>query len=495
MKLSKYILEITVFTSGAVVMIFELVGSRVLGPFFGTSIFVWTSLIGIILGSLSLGYYLGGKIADNKPSFTKLSFIIFISAVFIFITFFIKDFILIFLQSNISDIRTSSVIASIVLFSPTSVFLGIVSPYAAKLKLNNLDTSGSTIGNLYALSTAGSIIGTFLSGFYLIPNFGTNKLLIILAIVLILISILLSFKQLLKIKFSFFIFVTIFYFLIGDLNLVFKDMIFVDTDTAYNRVWIYDRYSEEYQENIRTMSINNESSSAMFLDSDKLVYEYTKYYHLAKHFNPDFKTTLMLGGAGYSYPKNFLLKYPEATIDVIEIDPELTELAKQYFNLKDDLRLNIYHEDGRSFLNTTQKKYDAIFGDAFSSQYSVPYQLTTLEAVQKNYDILNNNGVVVLNIISSIEGKDGQFLRAEYTTYKNIFEQVFLFPVRYKDEGSQKQNIILVALKSNKDQVFTNINPEINEYLQHLWTKEIPSDMPILTDDYAPVDYYISQMI
>jgi len=93
----------------------------------------------------------------------------------------------------------------------------------------------------------------------------------------------------------------------------------------------------------------------MFLNSNELVYDYTKYYHLASHFNPTFKKTLMLGGAGYSYPKDFLLKYPEATIDVIEIDPMLTKLAKEYFNLKESPRLNIYHEDGRVFLNKTQK--------------------------------------------------------------------------------------------------------------------------------------------
>jgi len=191
----------------------------------------------------------------------------------------------------------------------------------------------------------------------------------------------------------------------------------------------------------------------------------------------------------------FLFKYSEATIDVIEIDPMVTELAKKYFNLKEDPRLNIYHEDGRVFLNRTKEKYDAIFGDAFSSYYSLPYQLTTKEAVQKKYNILNDNGVVILNIISSIEGEKGKFLRAEYATYKSIFPQVYLFPVTQPDYGSIVQNIILVALKSEKDQVFNSEDLELNEYLNHLWTKKIDMDMPILTDDYAPVDYYISKTI
>ena len=495
MKINKYLLEIVVFVCGAVVMIFELVGSRVLGPYFGTSIFVWTSLIGIILGSLSLGYYLGGKIADKKPSLKNLSLIIFLAAISISLTVLIKDSLLVILQNSFTDIRASSVLASLSLFLPASVFLGMVSPYAVKLKMNNLNTSASTVGNLYAISTTGSIVGTFLSGFYLIPHFGTNKLLIILSITLIIISLALSAKKDDRIKLSVFAIVIIGWFAIGKLNYIPPKIGFIDIDTTYNRIWIYDRIDLRTNRMVKMMGINNENHSSMFLDSDELVNEYTKYYHLAKHFNPNFKKTLMIGGAGYSYPKDFLHKYPEATIDVVEIDPKVTELAKKYFRLEESSRLTIYHEDGRVFLNKTQEKYDVIFGDAFSSHYSLPYQLTTKEAVQKKYNILNDDGIVILNLISAIEGEKGKFLRAEYTTYKSLFPQVYLFPVTYSGYGNMVQNIILVALKSEKDQTFNDSDPKLNEYLQHLWKKTVDADIPILTDDFAPVDYYINKTI
>ena len=497
MKIYKYILEIVVFICGAVVMIFEIVGSRVLGPYFGTSIFIWTGLIGIILASLSLGYYLGGRIADKNPKISNLSLIIFLSAVFIGLTIVIKSFLLTYLQASISDIRMSSVIASLILFSPASILLGMISPYAAKLKLDSLNTSGKTIGNLYAISTTGSIIGTFLSGFYLIPHFGTNKLLIILSITLFFVSFSLFPKRLIKVKLSILVFIIIGWFAVtgSGFNYLFQSDGFIDVDTAYNRIWIYDHNDQKTNKPIRIMRIDNVNHSSMFLDSDELTNEYTKYYHLAKHFYPDFKTTLMLGGAGYSYPKAFLNSYPEATIDVVEIDPMVTELAKKYFNLKENSRLNIYHEDGRPYLNKTQKKYDIIFGDAFSSHYSLPYQLTTKEVTQKKYNLLNDNGVVILNIISAIEGEKGKFLRAEYATYRSIFPQVYLFPVRELNNGNEVQNIILVALKSKDNQNFNDADPELNEYLQHLWKKEIYDDVPILTDDFAPVDYYISKTI
>lgn len=495
MKIKKYVLELAVFICGAVVMIFELVGSRILSPYFGTSIFIWTSLIGIILGSLSLGYYLGGKIADKKPNFSRLSLIIFLSSVFIGLTILIKDSLLVFLQINFSDIRISSIIASLILFLPASVLLGMVSPYAVKLKLNSLNTSGSTVGNLYAISTAGSIIGTFLSGFYLIPHFGTNKLLIILSMTLIIVSLSLSIKKFIKIKIFVFTIMIISWPVLNGLNHLLEEKGFIDIDTAYNRIWIYDYNNQDTNKSEKMMEIGGALNSSMFLDSDELANEYSKYYHLAKIFNPDFKTTLMIGGGGYSYPKDFLLKYPEATIDVVEIDPKVTELAKKYFRLKENPRLTIYHEDGRIYLNKTQKKYDIIFGDAFSSYYSLPYQLTTKEAIQKKFDILNDNGVIIINIISSIKEEKGQFLRAEYATYKNIFPQVYLFPVTNPNDGDKVQNIMLVALKSKKDPIFNNTDPKLNEYLQHLWKGEVDMDMPILTDDYAPVDYYISKII
>lgn len=495
MKIQKYILEITVFTCGAVVMIFELVGSRVLGPYFGTSIFVWTSLIGIILGSLSFGYYFGGKVADKNTDILILSSIIFMSAFFMGLTTFIKEPLLNFIQTIPIGIKSGAISSAVILFAPVSVLLGMVSPYAVKLKLNDLNTSGRTIGNLYALSTLGSIIGTFLSGFYLIPSFGTNKLLILLTIILLLIAILLSKKWFLKTNSKMLLIIIFGFIFASNINYASGKDNFIDIDTAYNRIWIYDHQDSRSNKMVKTMGINNENHSSMFLDSDELVSEYTKYYHLASHFYPNFNKTLLFGGAGYSFPKNFLIKYKEASIDVVEIDPQITELAKKYFRLKDDPRLNIYHQDGRIFLNNTKNKYDVIFGDAFGSRYSIPYQLTTKEAVEKEYNILNDKGIIIQNIISAVEGKKGEFLRAEYATYKEIFPQVYVFLVNNKDNGYKVQNLMLVALKSTDIPTFIDSDPQLNEYLNHLWKNEIVLDMPILTDDFAPVDYYINKTL
>ncbi len=174
---------------GAVVMAYEIIGSRMLGPYVGTSYFVWTAIIGIILFSLSIGYYLGGWLSDRQPKPALLSMIILLAALYILITVFIKDPLLSLMIDTIRNLHWISVLSSIVLFTIPSMLLGMVSPFAAKLKMYSVVASGRTVGNLYALSTIGSIVGVFLAGFYLIPSYGISTILIIFSIILMTISL------------------------------------------------------------------------------------------------------------------------------------------------------------------------------------------------------------------------------------------------------------------------------------------------------------------
>lgn len=493
----KYLLEIIVFTIGAVVMILELVGSRVLAPFLGTSIFVWTSLIGIILGSLSVGYWIGGKMADKNANYPTFAAIIFAAGILVALDALVKTPFLSFLSYfNDENIRINSIIATLVLFTPVNILLGIISPYAIKLKMKDLNNSGATVGNLYAISTIGSITGTFLAGFFLISYLGDTKILLLLSSILAAASIAAFPKNIIKTKIILFSFVAAIIPLSVSLNYPFNNKDFINVDTLYNKVWIYSAPNPwgDNKKTVKIMKLNNEPNSAMFIDDEDLVFEYTKFYRMIKHFNPDLKSALMIGGGAYSYPKDYLKKFPGATLDVVEIDPELTALSKKYFNLKDDPRLNIFHEDGRIFLNGTKNKYDAIFSDAFVSK-SIPYNLTTKEAIQKMYDSLNVNGSIMVNIISSTGGEKSKFLRAEYATYQSIFPQVYLFTINLPSKNDDTQNIMLLALKSAAKPAFTSNDPEINGYLGHLLQEKIETDLPILTDDYAPVDQYMMEMI
>ena len=176
-------------------------------------------------------------------------------------------------------------------------------------------------------------------------------------------------------------------------------------------------------------------------------------------------------------------------MDVVEIDPDMTEIARKYFGLQENPRMNIIHQDGRIYLNGNAKKYDLIFIDAFNSFSSIPFQLTTIESVRKTFESLADDGAVFVNIISSIEGDKGKFFRAEYATYKDIFPNVYVFALNFPANGEAVQNLMLVATKADKPIDFS-ASPSLAKYSDKLWTRNIAEDVPILTDDFAPVEYY-----
>ncbi|MGI8669181.1 MAG: fused MFS/spermidine synthase [Aridibacter sp.] len=384
----KALLEIVVFVSGAIVMIYEIIGSRILAPHIGTSTYVWTSLIGVILGALSLGYWLGGRVADRNPNLKILSAVLFFAAALVTFTMLIKEFVFFFGLTVSMRLEFKAVIASIILFAPASILLGFVTPYAVRLKMESVADAGKTVGRLYALSTIGSILGTFAAGFLLLPFVGSTRTLYLIVIVLFLLSLLVApFKLTAKnlgliILFPLAIGVNEFVGYVQSKNNNVRDF-----DTRYNRIRVIDAIQGGTGRPVRDLTTDPFSAqSSMYLDTKQTASRYISYYHLLRHFKPDFQKTLNIGGAGYSFPKDYLQKYPGKQIDVVEIDPQMTQIARDYFYLKEDKNLRIFHEDGRIFLNETTNKYDVIVIDAFNSFLSIPLQLTTIEAVRKMDD-------------------------------------------------------------------------------------------------------------
>jgi spermidine synthase len=491
----KIALEITVFTCGALVMIYEIIGSRILSPYIGTSTYVWTSLIGVILGALSLGYWLGGKTADRKPELKILASVIFLAGGAVAATILFKDIFLSFVARSPLILELKSVVAALILFAPASILLGFVTPYAVKLKMLSLADSGKTVGRLYALSTVGSIFGTFLAGFFLIPFVGSTRTLYLIGFSLIGLSLLLAPFAVTKanlttlILFVFGIFTTE---LQGYLLLKANDL--HDIDTEYNRVQIFTTTDDASGRQIRALAIDPYFiQSKMYTDSDELASEYAKYYHLVRHFKPDFQAVLLIGGAGYSFPKDFLKTYPDKQIETVEIDPQMTEIAKKYFRLQENPNLKIFHEDGRIFLNRAEsEKYDAVFIDAFSSLFSVPFHLTTTEAIAEISRVLKPDGIVIFNLGGAIKGKESGFFNAEINTYCKIFPQVLLFKVRPERADSEVQNLIIVAAKSQSPLILKSDDPQLSKLLGNLYKEPLSPTEKILTDDLAPVEFYNS---
>ena len=192
--MKKYRIEIILFVVEAVCMILELVASRILAPYFGSSNLVWTSVIGIILASGSIGNYLGGIVADKPEVNKKFKFILLISSLLILIIPFIQDSVVTTVSILVNDIRIGAIISTIILFFLPSVFLGFLVPMVQKLKITDLETSGEVSGKVYALATLGGIFGTFIGGFWLVPSFGSIEILFFMTISVLVLIPLVDFK-------------------------------------------------------------------------------------------------------------------------------------------------------------------------------------------------------------------------------------------------------------------------------------------------------------
>ncbi|MCY7374519.1 MAG: fused MFS/spermidine synthase, partial [Pyrinomonadaceae bacterium] len=267
-----------------------------------------------------------------------------------------------------------------------------------------------------------------------------------------------------------------------------------DIDTEYSRVEVFNTVEPTSKKPIRALAIDPFFvQSAMFLDSDELVLEYAKYYHLLRHFKPDFQNTLLIGGAGYTFPRDYLSKYQNAQIEVVEIDSQMTEIAREFFRLENNPRLKITHQDGRIFLNQTDaNQFDVVLMDAFGSLFSVPFQLTTVEAVSQISRVLKDDGVVIFNLGGAIKGDASKFLQAQLKTYRRVFPKVYLFKINADFPDERLQNLIIVACKEKNAAPLTSDDAEISNLLNHRYGETIAADLEILTDDLAPVEYYNS---
>lgn len=492
-----WVLRTQVFVSGAAVMALEILGSRFLAPYFGSTLFVWGSLIGVVLSALSLGYYYGGKAADTNPNFHTFSLIIFSAGAYILSLALTSPALFDLVLALRLGERYGPLAAALLLLAVPSFLLGIVSPYSVRLGAETHRTIGSVAGSLYSVSTAGSIIGTFVTVFILIPQFGVMKILFGVSIVLMSVSLLGLTNRMRAVV----IVVISLAIALAVSEPVQAGGVIYEKDTPYHHLVVKDNSLT----GIRTLILDNNFHSAMDLRNPyRIVYTYTGYFHLGFLFNHEIRNVLFIGGGGFSGPKRFLKDYDWITVDVVEIDPEVIRVAKEYFGVMDEERLNIYNEDGRMYLVNSNKKYDLIVLDAYARTY-IPFHLLTLEFFSEVEKDLTPNGVVVSNVISSLTGRTADIFKAEYKTLSQVFPNAHVFPV--SDIGSGfAQNIIIVATKTSMlyskatlMETAENVSylkiPQISDYIEHYWeTKIETSEVRILTDDYAPVENLINPL-
>ena len=525
-------LAAVVFIAGAVLMALEMVGSRVLAPYFGNSIYVWGSLISVVLAALTVGYFAGGRLADRIPTAQAMGWLITAAGVFMSLLPLWAGNFNAWTQRVGMGVRSGSLLASTVLFLLPSVFLGAVSPYAIRLAARQVERIGFTAGSLYAISTAGSIAGTLITAFYLVSWLGVRQILHLLGAVLVLVGLLLvvAGDRVVQVahrpqagaapagrmrgawgRRGLWGILAVAVALgawqqdrgTGWAGLsTWPGKVLLEKDSAYHHILVMDDGS-----GYRHLRFDASWQSGMDLqDPNRLVYPYTRYFHLAMALVPEARRALFVGLGGGSTPKNFLVTYPHLAMDVAELDPEVVEVARRFFALPSDPRLQVAAVDGRIFVATTQNRYDVVFLDAYFAD-SIPFHLTTREFLEEVRQRLQPRGVVASNIIGALSGQRSQLFRSMLKTIRAVFPTTYVLAVgRTSGEAVDPVLRNLIVLATDRPQ----LRPEEFRQLvagaeeQGLIPKEsaglawslvtepiATDDVPVLTDDFAPVDTLI----
>lgn len=428
-------LPVSVFISGMLVMALEILSSRLTAPYFGNNTFVWACLIGFTLAFLTIGYYLGGRIADRKPHVKTYAWILTAAALYLFPLPFCTGPLQEFLTSRLPIIPALIISITAILGVP-GVLLGCVSPFAVRLYATGVEDSGRSAGMVYALSTLGGIIGAILPVILFIPWIGTRFTLIFFN-TLLFITALVGLKN--------------FWPLAGAVILVFLGMGFEADRKPLNGKVVFEKETayalyrvNEDEQGIRRLAVNDARSSySIYNPNALLVGNYLDHFLLASYFLPPDKTRqikdiLILGLAGGTSVRQFNMTRENLSITGVEVDPALIDMGKKYFCL-DAPNLEIITMDARRFIKTTPKKYDMIMLDLFIGD-QIPPHLVTVEFFREVKAKLKPGGIVAANFPPHY----GDYLPC---ALKSVFRNAFF--IRYVVTASDDEEFNPESFRKN----------------------------------------------
>lgn len=507
-RLRHAVLPAVVFLTGACVLVIEVAATRVLSPYFGNTIYSYSSILGVVLAALSIGYYFGGRLADKRPSPKLFYGIIAAGGASVLLLHLLTITLLPWLSRHLSII-SGPLVSSLALFLLPAILLGTLSPFAIKLQQTAASEKGigTIAGEMFFWSTLGSIAGSLSTGFILTPLFGVDAIILGTGVFLITLGLLPLMLLNKGRRFR----------AISSAALVIAMILAIQAPTAagilaarqgvlYSQDGVYERllvYDGEFKGRpARYFQQDRSNSGAMYLDSDELVYEYTKYYSLYKLTNPDVRDALVIGGGAYSIPKAIMKDLPQAKVTVSEIEPSLYDLGKKYFNVKDSPKLINSTEDGRRLLANSPSGYDLIFSDVYYSLYSIPHHFTTQEFFRLAHDRLNDDGIFIANLIGTMDRDKPSLFLSEMRTFQTAFPNSYFFAAR-SPYASGTQNIMFVGIKGDKKLDLTS--PEItgssDAVIRNLAAKAVDparfnlKEHAILTDNYSPVEHFTAPLL
>ncbi len=485
------LLRVLVFVVGVSTLGAEIAAARLMAPFFGASTIVWANTIGTVLVALSVGYWLGGRLADKRPELHRLgAWVLGSSILLAFVPLVARPFLEISVEA-FDNINVGATIGSLVgvlaLVAVPVLLLGAVSPWAIRLSVDTVEDAGRTAGSLYALSTIGSLLGTFLSALVLIPLIGTQRTFIGMALCVALVAALTLPRKHLLVPAG----IALLLFIpTGTTKAAEGARILEERETADQYVRVIEREDGE-----RRLELNEGVAFHSVWRADTVLTDNVWDGYLSTPFTvlgrPPKSVAILGNGAGTTvraYGKYF----PETEIDGVEIDGELTEVGRRWFGLKDRPGLRLHTDDARPFLRRSERKFEVIMVDAYRQPY-IPFYLTTKEFFDLVKDRLTPGGVAIVNA-GHPEGstKLEEMLAAGLRT---------AFPHVARDPITEFNTLLIASTveptAARVRAAAARVDPEVRPVLTDTAERLGPAlrGGKAFTDDRAPVEWLIDRSI
>ncbi|WP_333874298.1 fused MFS/spermidine synthase [Methylobacter sp.] len=483
-------LYLTVFLTGASVMVIELLGTRMIAPFYGASLYVWSSLISVTMIALAMGYFIGGLWADRAKR-TGLSLIIALAAVFTLLIPWVTRLVL--LATDPLGLRAGAFVSALVLFSPSLTMLGMVGPFAIKMSTLRLDGVGSSAGSIYAVSTVGSVVGTLLLGFFLFPLIGSREILIGLGISLLILAIVVAIYEQKQLGVTIAILPSVLLAIMaacllpkvvsaghaytGGKNF----QILSERESLYG--WV--RVIEEQSRDLRFLTSDASMIGAANISNGKNRLGYQEMVSLMPALAPKMSRALIIGlGAGHM-AKTLHDRYGIVT-DTLEIDPAVADAASKYFGFKPTGQAIV--GDARYEIGHLKGPYDLIIHDCFTGG-SEPAHLLTVETLAQLRGLLSNDGILALNFVAFSSDKN-----AALSSVSRTIEQVFPHQsVFIAEPGEDYNDFIFLMANRPIDLTSKSLLPDQVAWLQNRIYTVNKNQGVLLTDNLNPLEHLQTQ--
>ena len=463
-------------------MILELLGTRIIAPYYGVSLYVWSSLISVTMIALALGYYCGGFLADRYPKL-RLTHIFILASLVTALIPFLSGPVMQF--TNPLGIRGGAFVSALLLFSIPLTALAMVGPFVIKLATQDLQGVGTAVGSVYAVSTLGSVAATLLLGFYLLPLLGTRVIIFSVSLILLALGLLLMFRDQAGFNKSWSSLpLLVCAILIGVLTVsgyakTLQAATGFKVQHAEESVYGWVRVVDDQRYGVRLLLSDSSVLSAMALNTGQTLLGYQQIIGLLPLFRPSAHDALLIGLGGGHIARDLKSK-GLATVDTIEIDPAVAEASLKYFNFKPTGEFIV--GDGRYEIQRLHKKYDFIIHDCFTGG-TEPTHMLTIEMLQQLRGLLSEQGILALNYVGFTKGEGTKAVASVYKTLKQVLPNISV----YITDKAEFTDFIFLA--SEQPVALDHSLPD--ERVQWLVGHEYAlseTDGIIISDDFNPME-------